>query len=366
MAPKLFIVVGLLRRGGTERQMVELVRSAHPTHAECTVLCLVDEGELADQVRATGARVEVLGFRFPRYDRAIAKLVRMLREERPDAIYALLYHPYVYTLPIARLARPQTLRVAGRRSMPEWDIAQIRGAARFRKLADAVTDVVIANSEAVRDAWLRENPKLEGRIEVVPNGIRTLDVEPVPPPPGGRKRIVCVGSFIHFKGQSVLVEALGRLKDRADWHADFVGDGDERPALEQRIADLDLTDRVTLHGSLPPEETHAIVRGSDLSVLPSLTEGLPNAVMEAMAYGVPVVGTDVGGVRSLLDSGAGIVVPPDDPEQLATGVRQMLEDDQQRTAAGAAGKAEIEARYSVDAMRDGTLRVIEAAIHRRS
>ena len=364
MVPKLFIVVGLLRRGGTERQMVELVRAAHPEHADITVICLVEEGELADQVRATGARVEVLGIRFPRYGQAIAKLVRMLREEKPDAIYALLYHPYVYTLPIARFARPQTLRVAGRRSMPEWDIAQIRGAARFRKLADRVTDVVIANSDAVRDAWLGENPRLAGRIEVVPNGIRTLDVEPIPP--GDKTRIACVGSFIHFKGQHVLVEALGRLAGREDWVAELVGDGVERPALEGRIAELGLAGRVTLHGSLPPEETHAIVKGSDLSVLPSLTEGLPNAVMEAMAYGVPVVGTDVGGVRSLLRDDAGIVVTPDDSEALAAGIEAMLDDPARRERAGAVGRQRISERYSVEAMRDATLEVIEAAIHRRS
>src|SRR3954469_6725425 len=326
MAPKLFIVVGLLRRGGTERQVVELVRAGHPAHADCTVLCLVEEGELAPQVRAAGARIEVLGMRFPRYLQAVWKLVRLLRSQRPDAIYALLYHPYVYTLPIARLARPRTLRVAGRRSMPEWDIAQIRGAARFRKLADRVTDVVIANSDAVRDAWLRENPHLAGRIEVVANGIRALDVDPAPRPADGRLRIVCVGSFIHFKGQAVLVEALGLLAERDDWVADLVGDGEERPAIERRIAELGLGDRVTLHGSLPPERVHALVRGSDVSVLPSLTEGLPNAVMEARAQGVAVVATDVGGVRSLLEGGAGIVVPPADPRRLAEGIATLLGD----------------------------------------
>jgi glycosyltransferase involved in cell wall biosynthesis/SAM-dependent methyltransferase len=365
MTPKLFIVVGLLRRGGTERQMVELVRAAHPEHAECTVICLVDEGELAEQVRASGARVEVLGLRFPRYVQAIAKLVRLMRWERPDAIYALLYHSYVYTLPVARLARPATARVAGRRSMPQWDIAQIRGARRFRRLADRMSDIVIANSAAVRDAWIEENPRLRGRVAVVPNGIRLPDVEPAPPPAAGRLRVVCVASLIHLKGHAVLVEALALLAGRDDWTVDLVGDGPEREAIEARLGELGLSDRVTLHGSMEAHAVHALVRSSDIAVLPSLTEGLPNAVMEAMAHGVPVVASDVGGVRDLLGSGAGIVVPAEAPEPLADGLAALLDDAGRRASAGAIGRREIEQRYSVEAMRDATLRVIEDAIAAR-
>jgi glycosyltransferase involved in cell wall biosynthesis len=365
MAPKLFIAIGSLGYGGTERQMVEFVRAAHPEHADCTVVCLAEEGPLADQVRAVGARVEVLGFRRPRWHKGVAKLVRLLRTERPDAVYALLFHQYCYSLPVARWALPSAARIAGRRSMSQYDIAGIPGAPRLRKLADRVTDLVIANSNAVRADWQRENPRLNGRIEVVPNGIRVPDVDPAPRPADGRLRIACVANLIGYKGHAVLVEALGQLSDRDDWQADLIGEGPEREAIEARLRELGLSDRVTLHGKLPAERVHPIVKGSDLSVLPSFTEGLPNAVMEAMAHGVPVVATDVGGVRDLLETGAGIVVPPRDPGALADALRTMLDDGAKRAAAGAEGKRQVDERYSVEAMRDATLSAIAAAIRNR-
>jgi glycosyltransferase involved in cell wall biosynthesis len=362
--PKLLIVVGILRRGGTERQMVELVRSAHPEHARCTVVCLVPGGELVGEMRALGVRVEELDFRFPNYHRAIAKLVRVLRHERPDAIYTLLYHSSVYTLPIARLVHPRAARVAGRRCMPALDTAGVPGARWFRRLSDRLTDAVIANSPSVRDAWVEENRRLAGRITVVPNGIRTPSLPPAPAPPGGRLRIVCVATLAPLKGHAVLVEALAAIAARDDWTLDVVGEGDERANIEALLRRHDLTGRVTMHGALPSEDVHALLESADVAVLPSLSEGLPNSVMEAMGHGVPVVASDVGSVRELLASGGGIVVPPGEPEPLAAALTELLDDPARRSEAGAAGRREIAQNYSVDAMRDATLHVVGEALRR--
>ncbi|MEA2478199.1 MAG: hypothetical protein QOJ07_121 [Thermoleophilaceae bacterium] len=367
MTPKLFIVVSYLGRGGTERQMLEFVRAAHPHHADCTVLCLSDsEGEMADEVRATGARVAVLGIRRPHFVRGMVRLVRLLRRERPDAVYALLFHQYCVALPIARVALPSAVRIGGRRHVAAFDISTIPGARQLRLLADSVSDVVIGNSEGVRDDWLRENPRLDGRFVVVPNGLRVIESQAEPPPPGGRLRIVCTARLVDWKGHRVLVEALGRLRDRDDWQAELIGGGPEREAIERQIADLGLGERVILHGSLPPERVHSIVAGSDLSVLPSFGEGMPNAVMEAMAHGVPCVATDVAGVAELLGTGAGIIVPPRDPAALAEGLARMLGDADLRTRAGAEGRRVIRERHSIERMRDATLAAVQSAIDARS
>src|SRR5215217_395850 len=365
MRPKLFIVVAYLGHGGTERQTVEFVRAAHPEHADITVICLAEEGANADEVRKTGARVEVLGIRRPRYHKGVAKFVRLLREERPDAIYALLFHQYCVAMPMARRFLPEAARIAGRRSMPQFDISPLPGAARLRKVADRYTDVVIANSNAVREGWLAENPKLAGRIEVVHNGIRIPDVEPADPEPGGRTRIVCVANLIDYKGHRVLVEALGRFAGRDDWRAHLIGEGPERPAIEQGLRERGIADRVVLHGAQPSASVHALVKSSDIAVLPSLTEGLPNAVLEAMAHGVPVVASDVVGVPDLLGTGAGIMIPPGEAAPLADGLESFLDDPGRRAAAGTEGARLIRDSYSVPAMRDGTLDVIRKAIELR-
>jgi glycosyltransferase involved in cell wall biosynthesis len=365
MAPKIFIVVGSLRRGGAERQMVEFARSAHPEHAQVTFVCLVEEGELADEVRATGARAEVLGIRKPRYDRALRKAVRLLRTERPDALYALNYHGYVYSFPLARLVYPTAARVAGRRATPAFDIAGVPGSRRARLAADRLADAVITNSPSLRDEWLAENPRLQGRIVVVPNGVRVPEVDPAPPPSGGRLRLLSVGTLVANKGQSVLLNAVAALGDRDRWALDLVGDGPDRAALEEQAATLGLSDRVTLHGSLPGPDVHALLRSTAIAVLPSYTEGLPNAVMEAMAHGVAVVASDVGGVPQLLGGGAGLMVPPGDADALSNALARLMDDPEQRAALGAVGRTTIEQSYSVRAMRDATLAAIQSAIYKR-
>src|SRR5438552_1112469 len=85
---KIAIVIGSLRRGGSERQVVELVRATHRTHAECVVLCLGDRGELAEEVEEVGARVIRLGMSRLTAPGALVRLVRVLRRERPDVVYA--------------------------------------------------------------------------------------------------------------------------------------------------------------------------------------------------------------------------------------------------------------------------------------
>src|SRR5690242_4404861 len=98
---KLLIVIGSLERGGSERQVVELVRASHPRHAEVVVVCLNQPGPLADEVRATGARVVALGYAPRMASRlgAVGKLAAVLRRERPDVVYAFLFVAYSLALP---------------------------------------------------------------------------------------------------------------------------------------------------------------------------------------------------------------------------------------------------------------------------
>ena len=366
MKPKLFIVVSYLGRGGTERNVLDFCRSAHPDHADCTVVCLSDDvGELAAQVRATGARIFLLGIRRPRYLRGIVRFARLLRAERPDAVYAIGFHQYCITLPIARAVLPSAARIAGRHHVPEFDTSPVPAARNMRFMADRVSDLVIGNSEAVRDAWLEENPQLRDRLVVVPNGLQMVDAQPIAPAGGGRKRIVCTARLVDWKGHRVLIEALAKLAGRDDWQADLIGDGPERVAIERQLEETGLTDRVKLHGSVDPRRVHDIVAGSDLSVLASFGEGMPNAVMEAMSHGVPAVATDVAGVRELLGTGAGLIVPRGDATAVAGALERMLDDEDLRRTAGAEGLRVITERHSIPAMRDAKLAAIGRAIASR-
>ncbi len=356
---KIAIVIGSLDRGGSERQVVEFVRATHPRHAECVVICLGAEGVLAPRVRETGARVLAMGIDRPRSAREVYALARRLRRERPDVVYAFLFWGYTLALPLAALVAPGALRVAARRSLPGADVPRRRAFTALRVLADASAHAVIANSVAVHDAWCARAPRLRERLHVVPNGIELpADGPGAQRAAGAPVSIVCVANLIHYKGHDVLVEAAARIGGDRPWRLSLVGEGPQRSSIERAVERLGLGDRVRLLGLRA--DVDAILRDADIAVLASRTEGLPNAVMEAMARGLPVVATDVGGVAELLGSGAGTIVAVDDPDALARALRALVEAPDLRRRQGEEGRRVIGERFSLEAMRDRTLAVIDA------
>jgi L-malate glycosyltransferase len=359
---KLVLVIGSLGRGGSERQIVEFVQAAHPEHARCTVVCLGSEGPLAEQVRASGANVIALGYERIASPRVLVRLARVLRREAPDVVYAMLFWGYCVALPLAALVLPSACRVQGRRSLPEADMPRNRRHERLRWLADRLAHGAIANSLAVGSAVAAHEPSLGGRIWVVPNGIRAGGLSTVPASGDGavdrdprEVKIVCVANLIPYKGHATLLDALSRLSPRG-WSALLVGEGPERAALQRRIVADGMQDRVILLGS--QDDVGSLLEQADIAVLPSRSEGLPNAAMEAMAYGLPVIGSHVGGLESLLGSGAGLLVAPGDAVALAQALQRLIEDPSARREMGNIGRDLVLRSLSVESMRDGTLRAL--------
>ena len=143
----------------------------------------------------------------------------------------------------------------------------------------------------------------------------------------GTRRLVCVGTFtIMYKGQDVLLKALAKLvRQGCDATLTFVGDGRFRTDMEKLSHELGLDERVTFRGNLPAgEAVLAELDRADLFVLPSRQEGLPRVVIEAMARGLPCVGSRVGGIPELI--GPDELVPPDDPAALAGKIAEVLRD----------------------------------------
>jgi glycosyltransferase involved in cell wall biosynthesis len=364
---KIAIVIGSLGRGGSERQIVNFVRAAHPDHAEVVVVCLQEEGDLASEVRAIGARVTALGFNGVHASSgpALLRLLLVLRAEKPDVVYAFLFWGYALALPAAAIAAPRAVLVAARRSFPEFDRPAHPLLLPLRTLADRLADAIVANSHEVRRAWARAAPVLAPKIRVIPNGLSVAaSSELGRPRRSERPVVVCVANLIAYKGHPTLLEAAGELTLRTrDWSLLLIGEGPERGWIEQEIERRRLTDVVTLLGRR--DDVGSLLERADLAVLPSYTEGLPNAVLEAMAHGVPVVATDVGGTGSLLASGAGILVPPRDATALTTALLTMLQDPQLRARAGREGQALVATSYTVARMRDETLSLFRELVRTR-
>lgn len=357
---KLALVIGSLERGGSERQIVEFVRAAHPDHAQCVVVCLGDEGALADEVRAVGANVLALGARHLYEPRVLWRLARVFRDERPDVVYAFLFWGYSVSLPLAALAVPQACRIQARRSLPEVDVPRWSIFRGFRRIADRYSHGVIVNSLAVGGAVARHEPALSGRLWVVPNGVQS--VARWARPARTELTIVCVANLIAYKGHATLFGALRQLRPNG-WSLLLVGEGPERCNIERMIASANLQERVSMLGRR--FDVHDILDAADVVVLPSYSEGMPNAVLEGMAHGIPVVASDVGGVRSLLGSGAGIVVAPGDDQALADALQRLIDDPSLREDMGEKGRELTRGSLGVDAMRAATLRAISDICEQR-
>jgi glycosyltransferase involved in cell wall biosynthesis len=149
----------------------------------------------------------------------------------------------------------------------------------------------------------------------------------------------------------------------------IVGGGNKKDwqRLLFTIEDLGLTGVVRLHGQLPPSEVRDIVRTSDVFVLPSLSEGISNAALEAMACGLPVVTTDCGGMREAVTDGVeGFVVPMRDPASMAGAIRLLAADVQLRERMGKAARAKVIAGFSVDLQTRRWIEFYHSLVSRRN
>jgi glycosyltransferase involved in cell wall biosynthesis len=168
-----------------------------------------------------------------------------------------------------------------------------------------------------------------------------------------------VGRLSPEKGPDILLDALGSLRD-LPWRLSVLGQGRLRSPLEEQARRLGIDHRITWHGGVAGAPT--LYRAFDLFVLSSRTEGTPMVLLEAMAAGVPVVATAVGGVPDVVDSRHALVVPPEQPRALAEAIRSALVDREAALIRAAAAAARLEAEYGRDAWVAGYDRVYEAVL----
>ncbi|MBB5505166.1 glycosyltransferase family 4 protein [Paraburkholderia atlantica] len=187
------------------------------------------------------------------------------------------------------------------------------------------------------------------RIAVMPNPIPDeLFSITRPQRAEGRKRLISVGRLEPQKHYELLIETFAKVaNDFEDWDLWIWGEGPERPMLTRRIAELDLSRRVFLPGST--QAAWDEMAAADAFVLSSRFEGMPVALMESMALGVPAVSFDCpSGPRELMRDGQdGLLIPPGDATALAAGLRRMLSDQALREELGVRGARSIRDRYSV-------------------
>ena len=186
-------------------------------------------------------------------------------------------------------------------------------------------DAIIAVSRTLAERMIAEGIASE-KIHHIPNGVNLESFSPRPSPLSGQlqKRFrgvslfLCVANFLPVKGQDILLRALALLPENVG-AVIFIGDGPERPRLEKLVVELKLTSRVEFAGRIPHAEIAEWMNAVDALVIPSRNEGWPTVIFEAMACGLQVVGTAIGGIPEAINSeDYGMLVQPEDPAALAS------------------------------------------------
>ena len=206
---------------------------------------------------------------------------------------------------------------------------------------------VVANSHGLRQVALQVEPRVH--VDVIPNGIDTNRFTPAPTdgPADSPLRLLFVGRLEPYKGLDFLLEALGLLQARTDrrFVLRIVGDGSLRDELPQVAQRLGVQGCVDFAGLLSPEQMPDAYRSADVFVLPSVVEGMPNVVLEAMASALPVVATRIPGCEELVVPGqTGFLAEPASTGSLADALLALIENRSLRDAMGRSARREAEGR----------------------
>lgn len=341
-----------LSRAGTESQLLALIRELDRSQFEPSLILLDGEDHESRSLEPAQCEVIRLGVRklaSRQALRAARRLRHLWQVRRPDILQVYFLDSAYFAVPLARwVGIPHVLRV--RNNLGYWLTRKHR---LGNRLLRPFVDATLTNSEMGRTALIDNDGLRPDQVVVLANGV---DLPPAhqlwqPFTGSGPIRIGCVANLRPVKNIDGLMRAARLILDQ---HPDVIfevaGDGEERARLEQLHAELQLGDSFRLRGSL--KDIPAFLNQVDIAVLPSHSEGMSNALLEAMAAGRAVVATDVGAnARLIRDGQEGCIVPPGDDHALAEGIRNLLTNPILAREYAGAARQRAEDEFSRSAMR---------------
>jgi glycosyltransferase involved in cell wall biosynthesis len=341
--------------GGTERQVANLARGIDPSQFDLHLACLRHSGELLAELETL--RVPRSEFRIGRlYSPKTLwqgiRLAHYVRRNLIQIVHSFGFYPNVFTVPVARLAGASIV-VASIRDTGDLLTPLQR---RVQRVVCRLADCVLVNAEAIRENLLEQGYD-PSNIVVIRNGITRSAV--VRKGRGGvlrqelglplSARLIGVFSRLNrMKGVQYFLDAAILLAGRfPDVYFLVVGDGGSKQELEAHACRLGLGQRIVFtgfRGDVPD-----LLAEVAISVLPSLSEGTSNTLLESMAAGIPVIATRVGGNPEVIEDGiSGLLVPPRDSAALAAASIRLLEDEDLAFRLGQAGMRRVSEIFSLE------------------
>ena len=346
-------MIDKLAPAGIELQLVLLIKWLDRSKVT-PYLCLLDgTDEQTRKLEPDDCPVIRLGVRsLCRFSSVAAavRLARFLRRERIDVLHPLFPDSLYFGTPVARAAGVPC--IAGFCvDLGYWKKPRDRWLTR---LLSKLVDGTVANCKACRQVAIAEERAAPDSVAIIPNGVdlsRFAALAEYNPSAneGKERRVGMIANLRPVKNVPLLIRAAGQLaSNHPDVRFEIAGEGQLRGELESLIGELGLQDRVLLHGTVP--DIPAFLAGLDVAVLCSNSEGAPNAIMEYMAAGRPIVVTDVGGNREMIEHDRhGLVILPDSVEHLSSAIDRLLRDRALAARLGAAARQRAFAEYGVEA-----------------
>lgn len=357
-AIRLAYLVDSMEVGGSELNAIRTLERLDRSRFELRIFHTGWQGPLFARYQALGVpmhRVVVRGFLRPGTVLSALRLARELRRQRIQILHSHDIYSNILSVPCARLAGVPVI-IASRR----WQAAvPSRGHAAANRIVSRLATRVLANSTSVARAVTSEDGIPPEAVKVVPNFVEAAAFEPYPPElrarllaqlgiPGDAVIVGIVARLSPVKDHATLLLAAEQLlADCPELHFLVIGDGPLRTQLEAQASAIAHGERIHFAGQQPNEPNpHGLL---DISVLCSVTEGFPNAVVEAMAAGKPVVATAVGGTQDAVRDGeTGLLVPPGNPAAMACALHDLLAAPERRSALGEAGRRRARDEYHAD------------------
>jgi glycosyltransferase involved in cell wall biosynthesis len=338
--------------GGTELNAIRTLERLDPRLLDVRVFHLQDDGPLRRRYEALGwpmRHVQVRGFVSIAAARSAARVAAEWRAWNPGIVHCHDLYTNIFFAPIGRLATRARV-ITSRRW---WHATPNARLVRLNRFCYRLSHAVLANAPAVASLLHQDEEVPLSKIAMIPNFIDDTDVGAAAPEevaalreswrvPSDAFVVGIVARLAKVKRHDLLLRAFSRLP--ADSHLVIAGDGPEEGSLRQLAADLEVSSRVHFLGRQPPGGYSATA--FDVGVLCSDSEGFPNAVVEILAKGVPVVSAAVGGVPDIVCDGQnGILVPKGDESALARALHDLRSDPLRRRRLGASGLATVAADY---------------------
>ncbi len=352
---RIFYIITELDIGGAESMLFELVQCIDKNKFTPEVGCLKGEGVVGKKLEACGIKVKYFHIEKPWHIYKLANVISFLRQGHFNILHSYLFHANIVG------------RICGKLSGIPIILSSIRVCEQERRyhlwmdrITNWMVNLEICVSKKVKNFTIEKANIPEHKLEVIENGIPYSFLDAITSCRNKKSHSLVVGTVARLseqKGIKYLLYAAKRVTEQfSDITFTIVGKGPLASQLKELSIKLGISSKVKFLGFR--NDIPELLSVIDIFVLPSLWEGMPNVVLEAMSAGKPVIATDTGGSKDIIDNGInGVLVEPGNSEALAEAILKLLEDPVQRQRLGESAREKIKERFPIDKMVSKTEQV---------